>query len=54
MKGVTGEMCQNRIIFKQMIAGGAIDLVQIDACRMGGLHEVLGVLLMAAKYGLPV
>lgn len=50
----TGEMCQNRIIFKQMIAGGAIDVVQIDACRMGGLNEVLAVQLMAAKYGLPV
>jgi L-fuconate dehydratase len=54
IKVATGEMCQNRIIFKQMIAGGAIDVVQIDACRMGGLNEVLAVLLMAAKYGLPV
>jgi L-fuconate dehydratase len=54
VKVATGEMCQNRIVFKQMIAGGAIDIVQIDACRMGGLNEVLGVLLMAAKYGLPV
>ncbi|MBW8638901.1 L-fuconate dehydratase [Hoeflea sp. WL0058] len=54
VKVATGEMCQNRIIFKQLIAGGAIDIVQIDACRIGGLNEVLGVLLMAAKYGLPV
>jgi L-fuconate dehydratase len=54
VKVATGEMCQNRIIFKQMIAGGAIDIVQIDACRMGGLNEVLSVLLMAAKYRLPV
>ncbi|MBE7184777.1 MAG: L-fuconate dehydratase [Methylobacterium mesophilicum] len=54
VKVATGEMCQNRIIFKQMIQNGAIDIVQIDACRMGGLNEVLGVLLMAAKYGLPV
>jgi L-fuconate dehydratase len=54
VKVASGEMCQNRIIFKQMIAGGAIDVVQIDACRMGGLNEVLSVLLMAAKYGLPV
>ncbi|MCL6705872.1 L-fuconate dehydratase [Pseudomonas sp. R2.Fl] len=54
VKVATGEMCQNRIIFKQMIAGGAIDIVQIDSCRMGGLNEVLAVLLMAAKYGLPV
>ena len=54
VKVATGEMCQNRIIFKQMIAGGAIDIVQIDSCRMGGLNEVLAVLLMAAKYDLPV
>jgi L-fuconate dehydratase len=54
IKVATGEMCQNRILFKQMIAGGAIDIVQIDACRMGGLNEVLAVLLMAAKFGLPV
>jgi L-fuconate dehydratase len=50
----TGEMCQNRILFKQFIAGGAIDVVQIDSCRMGGVNEVLAVLLLAAKYGLPV
>lgn len=54
VKVATGEMCQNRIVFKQMIAGGAIDIVQIDSCRMGGLNEVLAVLLMAAKYDLPV
>lgn len=54
VKVATGEMCQNRIVFKQMIAGGAIDIVQIDACRMGGLNEVLAVLLMAAKYDRPV
>ncbi|QFY62927.1 L-fuconate dehydratase (plasmid) [Rhizobium grahamii] len=54
VKVATGEMCQNRIIFKQMIAGGAIDIVQIDSCRMGGLNEVLAVLLMAAKYNLAV
>lgn len=54
VKIATGEMCQNRILFKQFIAGGAIDIVQIDACRIGGLNEVLSVLLMAAKFGLPV
>jgi L-fuconate dehydratase len=54
VKVATGEMCQNRIMFKQFIAGGAIDIVQIDACRIGGLNEVLSVLVMAAKYGLPV
>ncbi|APG94194.1 L-fuconate dehydratase [Sinorhizobium americanum] len=54
IKVATGEMCQNRILFKQFIAEGAIDIVQVDACRLGGLNEVLSVLLMAAKYQLPV
>ncbi|MHB1104664.1 MAG: L-fuconate dehydratase [Devosia sp.] len=54
IKVATGEMCQNRILFKQFIMRGAIDIVQIDACRIGGLNEVLSVLLMAAKYKLPV
>jgi L-fuconate dehydratase len=54
VKVATGEMCQNRIMFKQFIAEGAIDIVQIDACRMGGLNEVLAVLLVATKYDLPV
>lgn len=54
VKVATGEMCQNRILFKQFIMRGAIDIVQIDACRIGGLNEVLAVLLMAAKYRLPV
>ncbi|AWI60013.1 L-fuconate dehydratase [Sinorhizobium fredii] len=54
IKVATGEMCQNRILFKQFIAEGAIDVVQVDACRLGGLNEVLSVLLMAAKYRLPV
>lgn len=50
----TGEMCQNRILFKQFIVRGAIDVVQIDSCRIGGVNEILAVLLMAAKHGLPV
>lgn len=54
VKIATGEMCQNRILFKQFIQSGAIDVVQIDACRLGGVNEVLAVLLMAAKYELPV
>lgn len=54
VKVATGEMCQNRIIFKQLIMRGAIDVVQIDACRLGGVNEILAVMLMAAKYGLPV
>lgn len=54
MEVATGEMCQNRIIFKQLIMGEAVDVVQIDACRLGGVNEVLAVMLMAAKYGLKV
>lgn len=54
IKVASGEMCQNRILFKQMIMRGAIDIVQVDACRLGGVNEVLLVLLLAAKYGLPV
>jgi L-galactonate dehydratase len=50
----TGEMCQNRVVFKQLIVSGAIDVCQIDACRMGGVNEVLAVLLMAKKYGVPI
>lgn len=54
MQVATGEMCQNRVMFKQFIAEGAIDVVQIDACRIGGLNEVLAVMLMAKKFGLKV
>ena len=54
VKVATGEMCQNRIMFKQFMQAGAIDVVQIDACRVGGVNEVLAVLMMAAKFDLPV
>ncbi len=54
IKVATGEMCQNRVLFKQFIASDAIDIVQIDSCRMGGLNEVIAVMLMAEKYKLPV
>ena len=54
MQVATGEMCQNRIMFKQFIMRGAIDVVQIDSCRLGGVNEILAVMLMAAKYNLPV
>jgi L-fuconate dehydratase len=50
----TGEHVQNRIIFKQLMQAGAIDFCQLDACRLGGVNEVLAVLLMAAKFGIPV
>ncbi|HAM72947.1 MAG TPA: fuconate dehydratase [Verrucomicrobiales bacterium] len=50
----TGEHCQNRVVFKQLLQAGAIRFCQIDACRLGGVNEVLAVLLMAAKCGVPV
>ncbi len=50
----TGEHCQNRILFKQFLEADAIDVVQIDACRLAGLNEVLSVYLLAAKFGKPV
>jgi L-fuconate dehydratase len=50
----TGEMCQNRVIFKQLMQLNAIDFCQIDSCRLGGVNEILAVLLMAKKFGVPV
>ena len=50
----TGEMVQNRVVFKQLLQAGAISYCQIDACRLGGVNEVLSVLLMCAKFGIPV
>src|SRR5947209_9973180 len=50
----TGEHCANRIVFKQLMQAGAIDFCQIDSCRLGGVNENLAVILMAAKFGIPV
>lgn len=50
----TGEHCQNRVIFKQLMQAHAISFCQIDSCRLGGVNEILAVLLMAAKFGVPV
>jgi L-fuconate dehydratase len=50
----TGEQCQNRVMFKQLMQANAIRFCQIDACRLGGVNEVLAVLLLAAKFGVPV
>ena len=50
----TGEMCQNRVIFKQLMQAEAIDFCQIDSCRLGGVNEILAVLLLARKFGIPV
>ena len=50
----TGEHCQNRVIFKQLLQANAISFCQIDSCRLGGVNEILSVLLMAKKFGVPV
>ena len=54
IKVATGEHCQNRVMFKQFFQSGGIDICQIDSCRLGGVNEILAVLLMAAKFGVPV
>jgi L-fuconate dehydratase len=50
----TGEACQNRVIFKQLLQAGALGYCQVDSCRVGGVNEVLAILLLAAKFGVPV
>jgi L-fuconate dehydratase len=50
----TGEHAHNRIIFKQLLQANAIDFCQIDSCRLGGVNENLAVILMAAKFGVPI
>lgn len=46
----TGEMCMNRVIFKQLLQSKAIDFCQIDSARIGGVNEILSVYLMAKKF----
>lgn len=50
----TGEHCQNRVMFKQFLQAEALDVVQIDASRVGGVNENLAILLLASKFGVPV
>ncbi len=50
----TGEHVQNRIIFKQLLQAGAIDVLQLDSCRVAGVNENLAILLLAAKFKIPV
>ncbi|MDT0553068.1 L-fuconate dehydratase [Urechidicola vernalis] len=54
IKVATGEHCQNRVMFKQLMQAGAIEICQIDSCRVGGVNEILAILLMAAKFKIPV
>lgn len=54
MKVATGEAVQNRVMFKQFLQAGAIDIMQIDATRVAGVNENIANLLLAAKFGVPV
>jgi L-fuconate dehydratase len=54
IKVATGEHCHNRVMFKQLLQANAIGICQIDSARLGGVNEVLAVLLLAAKFGVPV
>jgi L-fuconate dehydratase len=50
----TGEHVQNRVVFKQLLQAGSVSICQIDACRVAGVNEVVAILLLAAKFGVPV
>lgn len=54
VKVATGEHAANRVVFKQLLQAGAVDFVQIDAARVAGVNENIAILLLAAKYGVPV
>jgi L-fuconate dehydratase len=50
----TGEHCQNPVVVKQLLQAGAVDVIQIDACRVAGVNDNVAILLLAAKFGIPV
>ncbi len=50
----TGEHGMNRVLFKQLLQAGAVDVVQLDSCRLASINEILAVYLLAAKFGVPV
>ncbi|MFQ5697988.1 MAG: enolase C-terminal domain-like protein [Myxococcota bacterium] len=50
----TGEHCHNRVMVKQLLQARAVDVLQIDGCRLGGINEVIAALLLAARFGVPV
>lgn len=50
----TGEMCHSRVMFKQFLQAGGMQVCQLDSCRLGGVNEVLAVMLLAAKFDVPV
>lgn len=54
IKVATGEQCQNRVMFKQFLSSGGMQICQIDSCRLAGVNEVLAVILMASHLNIPV
>jgi L-fuconate dehydratase len=50
----TGEHCHNRIMVKQLLQAGAVDVLQIDGCRLGGVNEVIAAILLACQFDVPV
>jgi L-fuconate dehydratase len=50
----TGEHCHNRVMVKQLLQAGAVDVLQIDGCRLGGINEVIASILLAARFDVPV
>ncbi|TRY98442.1 hypothetical protein DNTS_017499 [Danionella cerebrum] len=50
----SGEQCHNRVMFKQFLQASALQFIQIDSCRVGSVNENLAILLMAAKFNVPV
>jgi L-fuconate dehydratase len=54
IKVATGEACHNRVIFKQLMQAGGLGICQVDSCRVGGVNEVLSIILLAAKFGIPL
>ena len=54
IKVATGEHMANRVMFKQFLAAGALGVCQLDACRVAGVNENVAILLLAAKFGVPV
>ena len=54
MPVATGEHVQNRVVFKQMLQAKSLQVLQMDACRVGGINENIAILLLAEKFGVPV
>jgi L-fuconate dehydratase len=54
VKIAVGEHVANRVVFKQLLQADALDFLQIDACRVAGVNENIAILLLAAKFGIPV